>query len=371
MTNQRIPFMRVLGTIARASKYPLLFAGATLAVLTGALPVAQAMDTDIFTAQSSAGAAPNVLIILDNTSNWARQNQHWADGPSQGQSEAAAIKQVIQNLPGNINIGLLEFVTGGPATDDGGYVRFAISAMGQGQGTAAATNRTNFSNTLTTIYNNINDPQEKTNSTMAYGNLMYDAYNYLSGSRPFAASGDVVASLADSRGYTANYTQFRSPLSTSTSCGTTYIIFIGNPAARGPTSDSSANTQALTNAGGEASQLKLPVYTETTRNLSTNLGYSSACYTSAPTGTPTDYAASCPSSSNTYDSCSYSTTDTSSALAACTTGAALLRCCHVVGHVDLNRHSTNTATTDSCYASSSIGAPATRGRCRHAPPIPA
>ena len=313
------------------------------------------MDTDIFTAQSTPGAAPNVLIVLDNTSNWSRQDQHWPGGLQQGQAEADAIKQVIQNLPGSINVGLMEFVTGGPAGDNGGFVRFAVSPVGQGQGSTAATNRSSFSTTLTTIYNNVTSPNEKTNSGMAYGNLLYDAYNYLAGATPFASSGDVVSSIADSRGYATNYTRFKSPLSSATSCGTTYIIFIGNPASKGPSADDAANTAALSAVGGNTRQLKLPIYTAAAQNLATKLGYSASCYTTAPTSTPIDYSSLCPPNSTIYDSCTFSSTDTSTALAACTTGARY----SVFASIPVTTTSTsstvlatNQSTTNSCYASS-------------------
>ena len=303
--------------LGRPMHHLAMLAGAAL--LLCSMP-AMSMDIDIFNAQNTAGAAPNVLIVLDNTSNWARQNQHWPGGIPQGQAEADAIKTVIQSLPGSINIGLLELVTGGPATDNGGYVRYAISPVGQAQGSAAATNRANFSSTLTTIYNNINSPTEKQNSNVAYGNFMYDAYNYFAGARPFANGADVVASLADTRGYTTTFSQFKSPLSADTGCANNYIIFIGNPNASGPASDDNANTTALASLGGATSELKLPQYIQGTQMNSTNLGYSAACYTTAPSGTPTDYASQCPNASSTYDSCSFSATDTTTALPTCATG---------------------------------------------------
>ena len=37
-----------------------------------------AEDIDIFTGASAGTAAnPNILFVLDNTSNWARQSQKW------------------------------------------------------------------------------------------------------------------------------------------------------------------------------------------------------------------------------------------------------------------------------------------------------
>src|SRR6185369_581630 len=91
---------------------------------------AGADDIDIFTG-ASAGTAinPNILIVLDNTSNWSRQAQKWPSGDTQGQSEVRAIKQAIAALDGTVNVGLFEFVTGGNANDNGGYVRSAIQPM--------------------------------------------------------------------------------------------------------------------------------------------------------------------------------------------------------------------------------------------------
>ncbi len=239
-------------------KLPVLMLGITSCM------TAQAMDTDIYTLNSGTNnAAPNVLIVLDNTSNWSRSDQHWPDsGMNQGQAEVQAIKTVIQSLNANVNIGLLEFVTGGPATDNGGFVRQAIVPMGPNQ-TGGPANQTAFAATLTTIYSNITSSNEKQNSGEAYGNLMYDAYNYLAGVTPFTASGDVVGSIADSNGYTANYTMFKSPLSATANCVSNYIIFIGNPNKQGPVTDNSANTTALSGLGGITAQLKLPNFTVT------------------------------------------------------------------------------------------------------------
>ncbi len=268
------------------------------------------MDTDIFTINSgNAGPAPNVLIVLDNTSNWSRQSQQWLPtGTAQGQAEVNAIKTVINSLNANtsVNMGLMEFVTGGPATDDGGYVRFALSPIGSTQ-TGGTTNRTALSNILTNIYNNINGPTEKTNSEQAYGNLLYDVYNYLAGITPYASSSDVVSSLADSNGYRTNYTRFKSPLTAETGCARTYIIFIGNPNASGPVSDSTANTTALSNLGGNTSPLSLPQFTTSSTTTTDNLGLTSACYSNLSQCSTSDFTAQCAN----YGSCACSASTTS------------------------------------------------------------
>ena len=329
-----------------------LWSGLPLGVQTS-----QAIDTDIFTAQSTAGAAANVLIVLDNTSNWSRQNQKWPGGIDQGQAEVRAIKNVLGQLPGSVNVGMLEYVTGGPATDNGGYVRMAVSPMGSAQGSSAATNRAKFSGILDTIDANITSPNEKTSSSVSYGNFIYDAYNYFAGAVPFAASSSVVSSLADSNGYTSNYNRFKSPLSAATSCGNNYIIMIANTASNGPSADAAANTAALAALGGNTTQMKLPVYTQTNQTVSTNLGYSAACYASQPTGTPTDYASQCPSANSTYNTCSFSTTDKTKVLASCPSGQSrysVIATTPAASSVtSVVTTTTNSGTTSSCYSASS------------------
>jgi hypothetical protein len=254
------------------SKSALLALSLGSAALLASIPTT-AEDIDIFVgASTGAAGAPNILIVLDNTSNWSRQSQQWPGGVTQGQSEANAIKTVIQTLGSDVNIGLMEFVTGGTANDNGGFIRQAIAPMNDA-------NKAAFSNKLTTIYNNITSPDEKRNANTPYGNLMYDAYNYFAGGPSYSPNG-VLASLADTNGYSTAYTQFKSPLSADNSCARSYVIFIGNPNHNGPASDASANTTALSNLGGDTTQLRLPEITVQTTSSSTTLGNTTACYSS-------------------------------------------------------------------------------------------
>lgn len=238
-----------------------------------------AEDIDIFVGTSSGGGGqPKVLIVLDNTSNWSRQSQQWPGGEQQGQSEVQAIKQVIQSLPSTVNVGLMEYVTGGNATDNGGFIRHAIKPLN-------GDNKTAFGNKLTTIYNNVTSPDEKRNSNTPYGNLMYDVYNYFAGANSYSPNG-VLATLADSDGYSTTYTRFRSPISSGDTCGKNYIIFIGNPNASGPSSDDAANTAALVALGGSSTQLRLPGVTTTTEvseSFSTLVGNTPQCYANKST----------------------------------------------------------------------------------------
>ena len=271
-----------------------------------------AEDIDIFTgAGAGSNANPKILIVLDNTSNWSRMNQKWPGGLSQGQSEARAINTVLGSIGSEVNLGLMEFVTGNPATATGGFIRQAVVPM-------TDANKSNFSTQLNTIYNNVTDPDEKKNSGTEYGNLMYDAYNYFGGGT--AVSPDaVLAAKADPNGYTSTYTRFKSPLSDANACGRNFVIFIGNPNASGPTADTAANGTALAALGGSVSpQLQVPAFSMVTSTTVDNLGYNSQCVASQSACTTTDYAAQC-AAGGLYASCSCSSTSTPTR-AACPTG---------------------------------------------------
>ncbi|WP_170305865.1 PilC/PilY family type IV pilus protein [Pseudoduganella ginsengisoli] len=264
---------------------------ATLALALVALQAPQSVhadDIDIFTGASAGNSInPRILIVLDNTSNWARQSQQWPGGLQQGQSEANAIKTVISSLGSNVNIGLMEFVTGGNANQNGGFIRSAIRPM-------TTANKTSFSANLTTIYNNINSPDEKRNSHTPYGNLMYDTYNYFAGANAYSPSA-VIASIADATGYTTPYSTFAAPLTANDTCGKNFVIFIGNPNSSGPASDDSANTAALAALGGTTSQLSLPNFTQGNVTQSTNVGTTSQCYASSTAAAAelTSFSAQC------------------------------------------------------------------------------
>lgn len=275
-------------------------------------------DIDIFVGvPTQSNGNPNVLIVLDNTSNWARQSQQWPGGEQQGQSEVAAIKQAINSLNDKVNVGLMEFVTDGDANDIGGYVRYAVRPM-------TTANKGAFSGILDTIYAGINSPAEKRNSGTEYGNLIQDAYNYFAGVNQSQGGSGTPAASADSAGYTSNYGSFRSPLSCGTECAGAFIIFISNPNSSGPTRDSATNTTALSAAGGNTSQLGLPNQTTTTVNQSGVLGTTtqchatqSACETNVDNTASADYSALNCASSSAGCACTTSVPNTSTT---CPTG---------------------------------------------------
>lgn len=224
--------------------------GGVLLVAGLGIGLAQAEDIDVFIGSSGAESGlPNVIFVLDNTSNWARQSQQWPGGLAQGQSEVRALNTALAGLIGEVNVGLMEFTTAGSASQDGGYVRFnlqKLTADSQRRLSDILVNGETLSDNSRrpSIFENVNDPTEKRNSNTSYGNLMYDVYNYLAGqSQSFAGAG--TPGLADAAAYSSRYSPFRSPLTSDSLCADTYLIFIGNPNSSGPTADTGTNSEAL------------------------------------------------------------------------------------------------------------------------------
>jgi type IV pilus assembly protein PilY1 len=98
-----------------------------------------AQDVELFTGTNPAAATkPNVLIIIDNTSNWGQN----LGGLPAWNPELLALSNTVQGLLANgygdkVRVGMMMFVPGGvglPSTygsgnGDGGYVRFAVRDM--------------------------------------------------------------------------------------------------------------------------------------------------------------------------------------------------------------------------------------------------
>ena len=202
-----------------------------------------AEDIDLFASGLASGSAasslPNVIFVLDNTSNWSRQSQKWPNG-TQGQSEVQAIQTTLERLLNqgkDVNVGLLEFTTDGNANQDGGYVRFDLQRLSDHAGELFAI--------LSDIDQGINDPDEKRNSNSSYGNLASDLYAYLAGdTQSFLGQGTPLA-LADASGYDEPYVRFDSPMTESDVCSETYVILVSNPDSNGPEVDTTDNSDRL------------------------------------------------------------------------------------------------------------------------------
>ncbi len=156
-----------------------------------------AEDIDIFVGGSGGEGDPNVLIILDNSSNWSAANQAWPtdtappvpcgnDCNKQGYYELKAIRSVIQALSDGqgsdatvdsdskvvpINLGLMLF-NNSSAVRDGGYVRYHVRSMTED-------NLEDFLETIDTIISQFNT--ETAASSVQYGAVLFDAFKYFGG----------------------------------------------------------------------------------------------------------------------------------------------------------------------------------------------
>ena len=103
-------------------QWPLLLTSAVLF----ALPLSTtAEDIDIFSG-SSGGSGANVLVIVDNTTNWSDKKQKWPGNEVQGQAELEALIAVVPTLNDNVNVGLMLFNENGLTNCcSGGYIRHA------------------------------------------------------------------------------------------------------------------------------------------------------------------------------------------------------------------------------------------------------
>ena len=157
----------------------------------------QADDIDIFIDAASSAGVPNVVFLLDNTSNFSKASQAWGppdNEPTQGQAELDAIFAVVQqiytarqhdaNAPAvKIGVAMLN-ANGNPGA---AYMRFAPRDI------TVPANFTAFKNIFgygiagvpaagvasTSIYAKINNPAEKINeSSKDESGSLYEIYKY-------------------------------------------------------------------------------------------------------------------------------------------------------------------------------------------------
>ena len=164
-----------------------------------------AEDIDIFVGGSGGEGDPNVLIILDNSSNWSAANQAWPidtdplcgnDCDKQGYYELKAIRSVIEALSDGqggdatddsdakvapINLGLM-LLNNSSAVRDGGYVRYHVRSM-------TKDNLDGFLKTIDTIISQFNT--ETAATSVQYGAVLFDAFKYFGGyTNPANATAD-------------------------------------------------------------------------------------------------------------------------------------------------------------------------------------
>ena len=232
---------------------------ASLAVAACVNHSATAEDIDLFTNPSSASTiAPNILIILDNSANWSRNDQAWPTG-KQGESELRALYNILGDatVGTNVNLGLMMLTSGNPA--DGGYVRYAIRNMTDANKLAfrelignPAGGCVDGPNSLTgganCILKNFDSPSEKTNSASTrYSAALFEAFKYFGGyTDPARANlnqpgtpedrthfGTLRYAVLDPKADRAAYTdgaktRYQPPIGPDNTCAKNYVIFIGN-----------------------------------------------------------------------------------------------------------------------------------------------
>ncbi len=206
-----------------------------------------AEDIDIYSALAGGAGTPNVLIILDNSSNWSAFNQGWeVDGHAvaQGQLEMRSIKAIVNSInplvnPINLGLMMLTTVSGNP----GGMIVFGVKPM-------TDANKALWNAWLDARYDNITDSNWKADSAANYGAAMFDAFKYFGGyTYPAHATDNVAGTPVDREhfgpahyatidparvdptaytlGFTANSGDYIPPIPGACSAKT-YIIFIGN-----------------------------------------------------------------------------------------------------------------------------------------------
>ncbi len=229
-------------------------------------PQGFAEDIDIYArppdTSPNAALNPNVLIVIDNSANWASAAQHWPGGIKQGESELNALRTVIGELTDRTNVGLMMFTEGTGTNKNGGYIRFHVRQM-------TPTNKSAFSElvgfpsgctdgpnslngTPNCIQKNFNGSEKTASAKTDYSASMLEVFKYFGGyTHPAHAQDDVAGAnvnssqfgtlryagdfgaanigMFDAAAYTdALKTNYNSPLSSTNSCAKNYVIFIGN-----------------------------------------------------------------------------------------------------------------------------------------------
>jgi type IV pilus assembly protein PilY1 len=212
---------------------PRLLAGLIAAMMVLPLKPTSAADIDIY-GPTATGTAPNVVFLLDNTSNWSTNNQNWNAGDewtqckgkpneslcqalikeiyytdssgtaitsklypwedgykankdnvelTQGQVQLRALRYVLNKLvcnattPKNINVGTAMIGTTGSVLSPAhatGFINFAVQKL---EGTSCTKLIDNFK----LIDSKITDPTYKAPSNANYGAALFEIFKYYGG----------------------------------------------------------------------------------------------------------------------------------------------------------------------------------------------
>lgn len=204
-------------------------------------------DIDLYTGgEQVTGSSSNVLIVLDNTSNFSATNQGFTnpDGSAaaQGEIEAQVIIDVLRDLaPDSLNVGLMQYADNG-----GGYPIFAVRRN-------SSTNLPVFEEVNLRIKQNVGTPKFKGPSNPRYDDLFNSVFRYFNGFAPqlignsrsdlntqgdlrdYDGNTDPVNRTAlgqdgyrDSDGGDDGLDRFKRPSEANLGCAKNFVIFIGN-----------------------------------------------------------------------------------------------------------------------------------------------
>jgi type IV pilus assembly protein PilY1 len=244
--------------------------------------LAHAEDIDLFKGNDSMEPAPpNILIFLDNTSNWSANNQAWDKASvttkcagniaclsyveqifgsdtklTQGEVEVSALSLVLNELvcaadePANLNIGIMMVSKSGNYTNNAGtatsssgisgFIRRAVLHLDAARCTA-------FLGDLAVIRAKVTNNDWKAPSNANYGGPLFDAFKYFGGySNPAGtktptghigfgrARFGLANSLEDSLAFdetSTPYLTYKTPVVVASNriCGgKNYILLVGN-----------------------------------------------------------------------------------------------------------------------------------------------
>jgi type IV pilus assembly protein PilY1 len=218
-------------------------------------------DIDIFLANPSFTAErPNVLVFLDNTSNWGAN----AGGSTKFAVEKTALTTVVTGLSNGLNVGMMLFPETGNPNDNanGGYVRYAVRQMTDDNKSA-----------LLSVINNLDRTGDQGSSSNSSSLGMYEVFSYFAGITAPGGSGKVKRDCPGNTAYNSYIASLGNNAFTScdntTGAGKTYVSPIINACQKnfvilisnGTTSNQSSNTAAeaalKTVSGGSPSQITL------------------------------------------------------------------------------------------------------------------
>ncbi|MEX0731356.1 MAG: PilC/PilY family type IV pilus protein [Aquisalimonadaceae bacterium] len=216
-----------------------LFQGFSGILLLAFAAMAQAEDIELFMMDPSiTGDRPNVLLIIDNQSNWSASNE-WPGQATKQERIEEAVREVLLNrddLIDQINLGILNIGSGSRQA----RVIERVQLFDDSRRVAGASLRQRIDE-----MDGDGDYWKASNSD--YGMLMNEAYLYFSGDRASSNSGSRDDAAIDSSG---NYI---SP--SASACAKNYVIFIGTGF---PQNDHKTNARnALAGHGGDTSMISL------------------------------------------------------------------------------------------------------------------